>query len=344
MRFYNIIIQDTQGKLLRQYTSSTGSGANAGTSNVGDNPNALRVHLDITQNNFNTLGGALGIVRIWGINYEDISAANDFNQAIITVYVGMSKGLPLADPSQQGIIIQGSIFQCFGNWQGNEVTIDFVISSLNSTASAPANIVLDWKKNTSLTTAVSNSLTTAYPGYKVYGEFDPTIIANQDTTAFYPTLASFSKAVYTFSKSKNVNPIYPGANITIYGKGFFLFDGTKTFQESIGGTSKSSKYFQINFTDLIGNATWIDNAVMQFKTVMRGDLSVGMEISMPKGSNILNQTNTFTTFKQNVNFQNNFRIFSIRHVGDSRQAGADSWVTIVDCNLLKTANVLESTQ
>jgi hypothetical protein len=39
----------------------------------------------------------------------------------------------------------------------------------------------------------------------------------------------------------------------------------------------------IQFTDLIGQPTWIEPNTMQVKTVMRADLQVGSIITMPQG-------------------------------------------------------------
>ena len=35
----------------------------------------------------------------------------------IKMWVGMSKGLPLAKPAQQGLVLEGTVWQVLGNWQ-----------------------------------------------------------------------------------------------------------------------------------------------------------------------------------------------------------------------------------
>lgn len=343
MRYYEIIIQKNTpagnaeaGQPLKYYST-----LNANRSN---NPSALRVCFDILSADFNQMGADFGIVQVYGVSYADIASTADYNGQLITVYAGMSKGLPLANQSQNGIIYKGVIFACFGNWQGTEVCLQFTMQSLINTNEVPANIILNWEKGKQLTDAVKRSLNAAYPTYSVVGEYNPAIVAPQDTVAFFPTLASFSEAIKKVSKLANVSDTYAGAAIALEQKQFLLFDGTKTYQEAVSKNNtvkQDTKYKQILFNDLIGNATWQQTNIMQFKCVMRADLKIGMEIIMPKGTNILNpgaNVRPEVTFKNTINFPGIFQISQIRHLGDSRQASADSWVTIVDCTFIKLAN------
>lgn len=324
MRFYNIVITDSGGAVKRQYTSLNADGS--------FNGQALRVTLDIPQSNFAQPAG-LAMVRIYGVAFTDLNSTADMVGMNVTISAGMSKGLPLANPKQQGLIARGYIFQAFGNWQGAEVSLDLIIAPAIGNATEEANITLDWKNGTPLTGAVTNALQAAFPSIPVVGQFSDAVTAPQDTPHLSSSMGDFAQKVNEFSNARAISADYLGANIAMQGDKFYLYDGTSTIAQPT---------VNINFTDLIGNATWIEYNVMQFKAVMRGDLSPGGIVTLPKGTNAINSQNTFTQFRQNLSFQNSFMVSMIRHLGDNRGRGADSWVTVVNCNLLNTPNISES--
>lgn len=325
MRFYNIIITNAKGKQLRAYTSLKADGS--------FNGQALRVTLDVPQSSFAQPAG-LAMVRIYGVQFPDINYTGDINGMNVTVSAGMSKGLPLANPKQQGLIAQGYIYQAFGNWQGNEISLDLIIAPAVGNAVQAAPITLDWKNGTPFGGAVKNALNAAFPDFDVIGNLSGAVTANQDTPHISSSMGDFAQKCFEFSNERNTQPNYFGANICLRGNHFYIYDGTSTEGQSS---------ISVAFTDLIGQPTWLEYNTMQFKVVMRGDLSPGAIVTLPKGTNIINAQNTFTQFRQNLSFQNSFIVTKIRHLGDSRQRGADSWVSIVDCNLLNAQNIAEVT-
>lgn len=94
---------------------------------------------------------------------------------------------------------------------------------------------------------------------------------------------------------------------------------------------------QINFTDLIGQPTWVAPQIMQVKTVMRADLQIGSIITMPKG--MQNTPGLVTTWpdslpssiKYQSAFQNNFQIVELRHIGNFRSPDSGDWCTVFNC-------------
>ena len=210
-----------------------------------------------------------------------------------------------------------------GNWQGLEVTLDLIVANSLGSADNPKNFAFAWNQGQTLTDMVTNILGQAYPGSTIEGSFSPDIVATHTLQGFYQNIRQFGQTVLNLSKSINASQTYLGASIVQRGNGFFLWDGT----------GSSDQPTEISFTDMIGNATWSAQALMTFKTVMRGDLACGMVIKMPPGSNVINAQNTFTKFLDQSSFQNTFQIYSLRHVGDYRQADADSWCTVVQASL-----------
>ena len=71
--------------------------------------------------------------------------ASDLHLVDIEVWAGMEKGLPLAEPSQAGLIMKGSNFQPFGNWTGTAMTLELVLVAAAGTDGRPVAISFDWQ-------------------------------------------------------------------------------------------------------------------------------------------------------------------------------------------------------
>lgn len=321
MRFYLIQISDAKsGNVIRQYTTVTNSGSNDGS--------ALRAVIDIPVAPNGSPNG-LAYVKLFGVSFADMNQSQNLNGQTVIVYVGMSKGLPLANPAQTGLVITGTVYQAFGNWQGNEVTLDLIISPVFGTpqtlgavtSQTSFNLSAQWIAGQTLESCIRTTLGVAFPNSKVIGGLSSSLVLSQNDVGIYQNVGQFGSAANTISKTIITDQNYQGVNIvTTPDKNFRLFDGVANLNEP----------FQISFLDMIGNATWIGPNSMQFKTVMRGDLYVGQIIKMPVGSNNINTQSSFSQFRNNTSFQGNLMIMSLRHVGDSRQLSADSWVTVVE--------------
>lgn len=347
MRYYNLEITNSQtgnpvlgadGSKFGPWSSLLPAAKGDPNAIGGNNPGALRIKFDIPVYSFDSpMGG--GYVRIWGIPLTVLYQASQFNPSPdwsqycdIKLYAGMSKGLPLANPAQSGLIVDGAIQQAFGNWQGTEQTLDFIIVPSGGTygnygsPQFPKNIVMNWQQGQTIGDAASNALTSAFPGAKITGadQLNSALtLPYSQQPGFYQSVEQFANYLKNTSQSivngSSGPSAYSGVRIIPTQNGFSLFDGTNQ------GTPK-----QIAFNDLIGQPTWLSPLTLNFKTVLRADLSVGDSIKMPV-------TNTVTTaasasqYRNKSTFQGTFEISSIRHLGDSRQPSGDSWVTVVDC-------------
>lgn len=311
MRYYKIEISDpTSGTLLRKWSSQD----NAGNTMLG----ALNVELDMPSYPFANPSGN-DTLRIWGIDLKEIVGASYYNNKLIRVTVGMAKGLPLANPKQQGLVIEGIINQCFGNWQGVDMTLDFIIVyGIGGTEPAPKNIVLNWRKGVPLGAAVKSSLAVAAPKVKCVDNTSQSLVLGQDEPGFYYNMAQFATYVREVSRHINPNPKYPGVQVSYRGGTFYLYDGTSP-------TAPKA----IAFNDLIGQPAWISFNVVQFKTAMRGDFNVSDYITLPKGQ-VTTQAQSASQYRDSSVISGVFQIQTIRHVGNFRQPDANSWVTIFE--------------
>ena len=300
-------------------------------------PGAWNVELDIPVIGQATPQGQAW-ARVWGISRQEISQAANLNGKNISIFGGMQKGLPLANPAQSGLLVQGFIFQAFGNWIGVDQTLEFVIiagaapSGGNGTGgfgtlAKPKNLTLNWKKNTPLGDALTNTLQTAFPGYTVTVNINSGIVRPNDEVGFFPTLEQLAQYARQTSKDVIKTAGYAGVSIVPGQNAISVFDGS---QGSSGGTSGSSGT-QIAFQDMIGQPTWIEAPNISVKTVMRADISVGDQITLPQAVITNTQAALSSLVNQSLSFEGGFTVVSERHVGNYRQASADSWVTVFEC-------------
>ncbi len=308
MRYYNIVLsQPNGGAQVLAFTSFAGGKTL---------PGALNVEIDIFSAPYaRPVGGSF--VRIWGIPLAYISQAKNLTGLDCTVYAGMQKGLPLANPAQAGIIAQGQVYQPFGNWVGTDMTLDLLLQPYVGTLAKPANLSISWAKGTSLSQAIQRSLQTAYPGFKLNINISPKLVLAYDEHGFYSGLAELSQWIQQKSQDI-VGGTYPGVSISINQKTINVYDGT---------SQKTPK--AILFQDLVGQPTWIDAPQIQFKTVMRADIPLGGYVTLPKTLATTTPGSAIGTPARNsASFQGSFLVTLVRHVGNFRQPTGDAWVSI----------------
>ena len=159
MRYYSVEISDAiSGAAFRTYTNFVGGQIDRA---------GLDVELDIPLAPGATPTGS-AYVRVWGISLQDIAQSPNLNGKSVKVYGGMQKGLPLANPSQAGLLASGSILQAFGNWIGTAQSLDMYLGPLQGTPETPVNLVFDWRKGTPLADAIKATLSRGLPRHDVH--------------------------------------------------------------------------------------------------------------------------------------------------------------------------------
>ena len=307
MRYYKIdITQPSGGASIKSYTSQV---------NGTNDPGALNVEMDVLVAPFAQPFGD-SYVRVWGIDLQTIGQASDLNFKNITVYGGMAKGLPLANPKQAGILFQGAIRQAFGNWQGTSQTLDLLVGATGGDPVAPQNIVFTWKKGQPMSAAIMATLAAAAPGFKLTINISPKLVFTEDVHGYYQSLTQFAQMIKNLS-AQIIGSTYGGVDILINQNQFIVYDGT---------TQAAPK--QIAFTDLIGQITWIGPGQISIKCVMRADILVGDYVKLPPGQ-IVTTAQSFSQYRNGSIFQGVFQVFSVRHVGNFRQPDGSAWVTVL---------------
>ena len=331
MRFYNIEITPISGDKIT-YSSLGIGGLNNGS--------ALKVELDLFESLYHQ-AAPNSMLRIYGVPYKNLGQLGDLNPkydanpikyAKIKISVGMSKGLPYAQPSQAGLIIDGIIEYAFANWQGAEICLDLIVNSNFGTPYLSTNISWNWKEGDKMQDAVILSLENAYKDSKPVftGGFSDKLKFTETQPGIYLDIYSFSRYINKTSKAIIQDPNYIGATISPTPDGFSLDDGT----------TSSGNYFPIEYIDMIGNPTWKAAGIIQVKLTMRGDMALNDYISFPFLTNAVNNAFSTQQVRNQIPFQGYFQIQKLRHVGSSRQPTGDAWCTIVDA--IVTNNIPDS--
>lgn len=336
MRYYRIVIRDPKTGLV--YTPpgfgnllGTGPDQSSYSSFVNGKtlPGAWNIDLDIPVIDAATPQGFADL-RVWGISVGEIGQAKNLTGFNIAVYGGFQKGLPAANPNQAGLLVQGYIFQCFGNWIGTDMTLDFVIAPGSKTQAEesggpgtvfkPKNFVLNWTGGSSLSSALQSCLQAAFPGYKIDIRISANIVRPTTQWGSFPAFEQLAQYVRETSLALVKTPNYPGVALTL--------DGTTCTAQD--GTSGQPASKAIAFQDLIGQPTWIGPQQIQFKTAMRADIAFNQPITMPP-TRIINTAAAYSAIvNQDAIFKGGFNVNSIRHVGSYRQPSADAWVTVFE--------------
>jgi hypothetical protein len=333
MRYYNIVVTDAQGNLALQYTSQTRSNSpniNAAGGLVSD-PGALEVELDIPATYYSApISQAL--IKIKGIPYSDIAQSKNLNGLLIKVYAGMAKGLPLANPKQAGLVLQGMIFQAFGNWVGTIMDLDLVVTADGGTAEAPRNIVFNCPANTPLSGPIASTLSTAFPEYSApQVNISDRLSKAEPMVSNYPSVEQFARMLLTVSKGIITDANYSGVQMFYRANQWIVFDSTAP--SAVAGGNTADNPTPISFFDIIGQPTWFQPQSITFDCTLRADLAVGQFIRMPPGP-VTTLAASQPQARDSSTMKGTFQIDLVRHVGNSRRPEAEAWVTTIQAHQL----------
>jgi hypothetical protein len=350
MRYYDVIIRNpTTGVLVQPTAFKKLNLPSTYTSYV--NGRSIGGALDM-QMQFQSFpfaspeASSSSFIRFYGISLAEISQGNLLEGFRITVKAGMQKGLPLANPKQNGVIAEGYIYQCYGNWQGVDKTLDINFYPVGSSGGTPLNpngklnFMFVWKKNMLLKDAIESTLAMALPTVPRRILISDQLRAKADFNAVYTTMAAFGAAIKRWTNTVEFQGIktlsgakYSGVDISKPQNDILVVDGTSTAYTQ--NTQANPK--QLEFVDLIGQPTWINGTEVNFKTVLRADISIEDYVKFPKG--LSNSPYVITTpgsavpganSRNRLAFDGVFKIQRVFHFAQFRNPNADAWVTTFD--------------
>jgi hypothetical protein len=141
MRYYAIKI-DGAPSVFPPVPGAPVSGAQfSSVADVGygpqNDPGALRCMLRIEMTSLAAVNPN-SFVRLYGVDIEMLKQASNLTGLNIQIYAGFWPGLPLAteEAPYAGAIYCGKIWQAFGNWQDEDMTLDMLLSVGNDATAA----------------------------------------------------------------------------------------------------------------------------------------------------------------------------------------------------------------
>lgn len=314
MRYYEIIITNPNNNntVVQKWSTLNADGSN--------NLSSQSIEFDIP---VYTTAEEIGstFIKIHGVPITEIGQAFNLNNMNLQFFAGMSAGLPLANPNQSGLIIQGVVQQAFGNWEGIDMNITLQVISGWGTSANAKNLIFNWIKGSSLTEAIRNTLSIPYPTYQININVNPNLALSNTEYAFYQTVPQFARYLNQVSKYSNQDSKYQGIKILMGNNTFTVYDG-----------SSKSIPKELSFNDLIGQPIWQSLNQIQFRTVLRADINVGDYVNLPKGI-ATNTPQSFSRSRDNSVFQGEFQIDSVRHLGNYRGMTGQDWITVFTAHL-----------
>ncbi len=328
MRYYDITITDPKSGKRVGYWSTFVNGKT--------DPAAADVEMDIPVTAEDTPMAGVSL-RIWGVSRDIIAETKNWNPANgdftaakqIVILGGMQKGLPLAMPKQAGLLCKGTIKQAFGNWIGKDMTLDLVISAGQQQAQVttpggqtePLYFIGGWNRGVQMSEMLEIAFIDAFRDSKPQITISDKLIFSSTQTYSYSTLKEFASFIRGISKSIINNPYYPGVSI-------YIQNGTiiATDFSAVDAKKERPKPFEILYTDLVGQVTYLGVATASITVIMRGDLKVGQLISLPQGQATVGP---WYAYRGAVTFTGNWSITGLRHVGRLRTPSGLAWVTVI---------------
>jgi hypothetical protein len=333
VRYYNIVLSNAAGQIYQpsiagfvlSKTGPTFTSWVQGPYGMQTDPGALNVEFDFPVYNFHQSQGRQW-TRVHGIGLQMIGQAANLNGANIQLSAGMKPGLPLATAAaaQAGLLLQGTVFQAFGNWEGTNQTLELVC---NPGADNVSNISWNWPPGMPMSSAIQQTLQRAFPTYSISINIGPNLFLANTEPGTYRNLQAFASYLNEISLKAGGSVYgekYPGILMAVTGNTIVVYD-------TQGPTPP--KMIQLAFQDLIGQPTWITATQISFKTVLRGDIGLGMVVKFPQGINApyaltsINAAYPGQPVSNRSAFQGPFLVSEVHHFANFRQADAQSWNT-----------------
>lgn len=344
MRFYRVKFKNTDGtmKSTAPYQPKTVPYVYESHSKEGVlNPGALNIEFDVN-------AGFLHIVRqqsrfrIYNPPREVLQNTNVYQGMIIEVSAGFLKGLPLANTQPQpGIIFTGVVANSFGNLLGTEIVLDMILAPSENVgnpnpalpsgliAYSPRSYAFEWNPQQDMVLAITQTLKNA--GYTVVNQTTTKVQANFKLKPFASTYSSIQDfADFVNAKSKEVvNAATPNQKQEYYG--INMSDGVNKNEIILTDNAKSGKEINIPNADFIGQPTWLQYPkTIQSQHPMRSDIVVNSVLKYPKNiPNTISQTNPFTPSQQIIRGVERVQATIVKHTGNYRDPGYQSWCTTV---------------
>jgi hypothetical protein len=328
-------------------TSGTGTGASSATQgsqgaqfisvvNGQNDPGALDIEFDISLPIGDSGAPNTGWLKIRGIPFSMVTQSSQFNHCKLQMWAGYTNGLPLANLQvpHQGLILDGEIFPALGNWIYNDLSLEFFVVPGSAGGvggpTNPKNIVHNVPANQPFATAIKNTLQTAFPQSTINVDISQNIKLAYNDYGFYQSIEQYSSYLKSLSHDLLGTPQSTGyQGVRIYTQGNTI--SVKDDSTGAGGP------IALQYTDFVGQPTWISANKISIKTLLRGDISPPsggtVQVTLPANTLATVSSPDQAKIGQNNNiltFQGSWTVTAVRHIGKFRSPTMDSWVTIIE--------------
>jgi hypothetical protein len=297
MRYYDILITDKDGGEFARFGTSGGTG----------------LHIEAS---FPITPGASpageATIKIFNVPLSMFSRASDFQGKSIYIRGGMDRGLPLANPEQRGLLLQGQIFFASGTREGKACYLSFTIFAQNNPRTEPKNLTISWYKGEPIDNAIKNTMTNA--GYaRTETKISENTKAQRDTHACFSTIRQFSD----WLKKLGIECHYKTA------------ENNYVFTDKSQDSKSSPK--EISIFDFLGQPTWLGPGLAAIKVVLRGDIQPDqyIEIKDPQLSQQAGIVNAPITQENRLGFKGVFDVVAVTHYMNYYDLAAENWCTVL---------------
>jgi hypothetical protein len=191
------------------------------------------------------------------------------------------------------------------------------------TLSNPLNLVHNLMPNMPLSTAIQQTLNTAFPGLKLSMSISPNLKLPSQDAGIFQSMTQYAAQIKQLSQSiLGTANNYSGVKMVTNGQILKVFD---TASPPINGER------QIQFADLVGQPTWSGINEINITCVMRCDVQIGDVVTLPPGllTGVGMNAGYSGALAGAISFQGSFDVTQVRHVGNFRDPNGNAWVTVI---------------
>jgi hypothetical protein len=184
----------------------------------------------------------------------------------------------------------------------------------------PLNLIHNMLENTPLSSAITQTLSTALPGMGMNVNISSLLKLAYQDSGVYQSMAQYATYINKLSRS-------------IMG-GFGVHMASHNNTVYVSDLTKPGAPVVLTAFDFIGQPTWIDNVTVEIKVVMRADIKPFDTVTIPANTlmNISGEAIIPLQSEQvrSVTLESmTFYVTSIRHIGDFRNPDGNYWCTII---------------
>lgn len=326
MRYYRLeIINPKTGK-----PPVYGSGNPIGPFDTSRTPGCgLHVEFDVEVVGLDVVNSGT-MLTIYGLPIDMLKQSVSLQGCQVRMFAGFSRGLPLANPDQQGEIIYGEIYLAYANWIGTNQTLNLVINPTprKKEDGSPFSINGKGEAGEKVGDVIARALKEAFPKKLIECQVSDSLVLPERWAASYQDVGSLAMVVRNASIAMMRDEKYSGIAISILSDRIRIYDNA---------SAKWGEPKTIHAHELSGQPTWIAPFTVSFKCPMRGDIRCGDVVKLPEGlysgaASIVmaNTTAPAVMTRNSTTFTGKFLVKSVRHIGAYLTADGDAWVTVFE--------------